>query len=590
VQDRGAGVWYLLAADKQYTQKGIEFMKTFIATLAILFSLFSSAVVARGQDALWAEQFATRVDSIFSPYARPDAPGCAVSVMKAGKILYARGYGMADVAHGIPLAPATPINVASTSKQFTALAVLLLESDGKLRLDDDVRRYVPEVPDFGQPLTIRMLLNHTSGLRELANLFYFSGWRSSDEEYKSDVFAMIRRQRALNHVPGAEFSYNSSGYTLLGVVVERVSGVSFRRFVIDRIFTPLGMAHSDVQEDVDQVVPHRAMGYWGHDPAKLRTARPANSFAGPNGVVTSVEDLARWDANFYEHRVGTQALLNRMSTPGRLANGTEFGYGMGLFIGSHRGRKMISHAGSDYGYKADFVRFPAEQLTVAVLCNAFDIAPTPLALQVADLYLPRTDELSVQPPPTLSLPNNNVPESAAAFAGLYWNEATMQGNRFFYEQGKLLLDGGGEGRFELRALGNNSYRLMEAPRRFVFTFFTRRDGSLAVRVDVEGSPVHELRRVADTKPNAAALRALEGRYFSPELDVTWTFVVRDGALVLERHRWKPSPLSPVFGDIFQAEGFVLAFRRAARTRAMVLEISTERVRRLRFTRVLSAQR
>ncbi len=565
-------------------------MRSLFATLAVFFSLVSLAVIARGQEVVRDEQFAARVDAIFSPYARPDAPGCAVSVMKAGKILYARGYGMADVAHGIPLTPGTPVNVASTSKPFTALAVLLLESDGKLRLDDDVRRYVPEVPDFGHLITIRMLLNHTSGLRELANLFYFSGWRSSDEEYKSDVLAMIPRQRALNHVPGAEFAYNSTGYTLLGLVVERVSGVSFRRFVIDRIFTPLGMAHSDVQEDVDQVVAHRATGYWGHDPANLRTARPSNSFAGPNGVVTSVEDLARWDANFYEHRVGTEELLNQMSTPGRLADGTEFGYGLGLFIGSHRGRKMISHAGSDYGYKADFVRFPAEQLTVAVLCNAFDIAPTPLALQVADLYLPRTDEPTGPSSPALALPGNSVSESAAAFAGLYWNEATMQGNRFFYEQGKLLLDGGGEGKFALRPLGNNAYRLMEAPRRFVFTFFTRRDGLLAVRVEVEGSPVHELSRVADTKPNAAALRALEGRYFSPELDVTWTFVVRDGALVLERHRWKPSPLSPVFGNIFQAEGFVLAFRRDSRTRTLVLEITTERARRLRFSRVPGSQR
>jgi hypothetical protein len=255
---------------------------------------------------------------------------------------------------------------------------------------------------------------------------------------------------------------------------------------------------------------------------------------------------------------------------------------MGLFVGTHRGYKMISHAGSDYGHKTDFIRFPAEQLTVAVECNAFDIAPTPLALQVADLYLPRKDQPDVSSP---ALPHNSTPESAAAFAGLYWNEAKMQGNRFFYEHGKLLLDGGGEGKFELRALGNNSYRIMEAPRRFVFTFFTRRDGVGAVRVEVEGSPAHELTRVVDSKPSGAALGALAGRYYSPELDVTWTFVVRDGALVLERHRWKASPLSPVFGNIFQAEGFVLAFRRDSQSRRFMLEITTERVRRLQFTRL-----
>jgi CubicO group peptidase (beta-lactamase class C family) len=563
-------------------------MRAFFSTLVVFLSLTSAAVLARGQDAVRDEQLHAGIDSIFAPYARPDAPGCAVSVMKAGKIVYARGYGMADVALGVPLTPGTPMNVASTSKQFTALAVLLLEKEGKLRLDDDVRRYVPEVPDFGHTLTIRMLLNHTSGLRELGNLFYFSGWRISDEQYKSDALYMIQRQRALNHLPGAEFSYNSTGYTFLALIVERVSGVSFRRFVIDRIFTPLGMAHSDVQEDVDQVIPHRATGYWGHDPARLRTARASYSFAGHGGVVTSVEDLAKWDANFYELRVGTHDMLNQMSTPGRLVDGTEFGYGMGLFIGTHRGYKMISHAGSDYGNKTDFIRFPGEQLTVAVVCNAFDIAPTPLALRVADLYLPRKDEPAVSTSP--SLPGNSVPESAAAFAGLYWNEATMQGNRFFYEQGKLLLDGGGEGKFELRPLGNNAYRLIEAPRRFVFTFFTRRDGLRAVLVDVEGSPVHELRRVVDAKPNAAALRALAGTYYSPELDVSWTFVVRDGALVLERHRWKPSPLSPVYGNVFQTEGFVLAFRRDSGSRKLVLEITTERVRRLRFTRVPSVRR
>jgi CubicO group peptidase (beta-lactamase class C family) len=546
-----------------------------------------SPVVVHGQDPFRDEQLSARVDSIFSPYARTDAPGCAVSVIKAGKILYARGYGMADVAHGIPLTPATPLNVASTTKQFTAFAVLLLESDGKLRLDDDVRRYVPEVPDFGHLITIRMLLNHTSGLRELGNLFYFSGWRMTDEQYKSDILTMIQRQRALNHVPGAEFSYNSTGYTLLALIVERVSGVSFRRFVIDRIFTPLGMTHSDVKEDVDQVIPHRATGYWGHDPAKLLTARPAYSFAGHAGVTTSVEDLARWDANFNEPRVGTRALLNKMSTPGQLSDGFEFGYGMGLFIGAHRGHKTISHAGSDYGGKADFIRFPAEQLTVAVLCNAFDIAPTPLALRVADLYLPRT-ESAASSSATLALPGNSVPESAAAFAGLYWNDAVMQPYRFIYKQGKLLLDGSGEGIYELRPLGNDAFRLMEAPRRYIFTF-VRRAGSFVVSVDHEGSPVREYRRVADTKPNAAALRALAGQYYSPELDVTWTFAVRDGRLVLERHRWKPSPLSPVFGSVFMAE-FVLEFRRDPRTRATILEITTERVRRLRFTRVPGSQR
>jgi CubicO group peptidase (beta-lactamase class C family) len=560
-------------------------MQMFCSAVAIYFLLTLSVVLAHGQTVTPDQQLSARVDSIFSPYARSDAPGCAVSVMKAGKILYARGYGMADVAHSIPLTPATPFIIASTTKPFTALAVLLLEKEGKLRLDDDVRKYVPEVPNFGHPITIRMLLNHTSGLRELHNLFNLAGWRNSDVQLKEDVFYMIRRQRALNHAPGAEFAYNSSGYTLLAIVVERVSGVSFSSFVNDRIFTPLGMTHSYVEESINQVIPHRATGYWGHDPAKLRTTRPVNSFPGPNGIVTSVEDLARWDENFYLHRVGTPAILNQMSTPNRLPDGTEFGYGLGFFIGMHRGRRTVSHAGSDYGYKADFIRFPAEQLTVAVLCNAFDIPPTPLALQVADLYLPPPTPSS-EASPMPSVVGVGASENPADFAGRYWSDAQRRlGPRVVYENGKLLIDGGGEGMFELRPLGNNSYRLTAAPRRLIFTF-VRRAGAVEVRVDREGSPLAKYRKVTESKPTAAVLRSLEGNYFSPELDVTWKFVVRDGALVLERRWTDPSPLSAVFGKVFVApDGFVLEFSLDLTRRRWIVEISTERARRVRFVRV-----
>jgi CubicO group peptidase (beta-lactamase class C family) len=444
------------------------------------------------------------------------------------------------------------------------------------------------VPDFGQRITVRMLLNHTSGLRELHNLFNLAGWRNSDVQLKDDVFYMIRRQRGLNHAPGAEFAYNSTGYTLLAIIVERVSGVSFSSFIKDRIFTPLGMTHSYVEESISQVIPRRATGYWGHDPTKLRTTRPVNAFAGPNGIVTSVEDLARWDQNFYEPRVGTAAIFDRMSTPGRLTDGSEFGYGLGFFIGTHRGRRMVSHAGSDYGYKADFIRFPAEQLTVAVLCNAFDIPPTPLALQVADLYLPPPTP-SAEESATPSVVDAAASENLADFAGLYWNDEKRKlGPRVVYKNGKLLIDGGGEGLFELRPLGNNSYRLTAAPRRYIFTFVRRASG-VEVRVNHEGSPLTDYRKVIETKPTPATLRSLEGNYYSPELDVTWKFVVRNGSLVLERRRTDPSELSAVFGKVFLApDGFMLEFSLDSKRRGVV-EVSTERARRVRFDRVMSSK-
>ena len=208
---------------------------------------------------------------------------------------------------------------------------------------------------------------------------------------------------------------------------------------------------------------------------------------------------------------------------------------------------MISHAGSDYGYKADFIRFPTEQLTVAVLCNAFDIAPTPLALQVADVYLPRAEVTPASSTPPI--PDTSSNESAAAFAGLYWNDARGEGPRFVYQEGQLKIDGGGEGLFVLRPLGNNAFRLMEAPRRYVFTF-TRRSGSLVLSVDHEGSPVREYRRVVDTKPSVTTLRTLAGRYYSEEVDAMWTFVELGGSLWLKRRRTDPAKLWPCSARCF----------------------------------------
>jgi CubicO group peptidase (beta-lactamase class C family) len=534
----------------------------------------------------------SRIAAIFAPFARTDAPGCVAAVFRAGAVLYTGGFGMADVAHHIPLTDTTGMFVASTSKQFTAFAVLLLEAEGKIRLSDDIRRYIPELPEFGQPITVRELLNHTSGLRDQWNLFDMAGWRTSDVETQADLLWLLHRQKGLNHRPGAEFLYNNTGYSLLAVLVERVSGTTFRRFVTGRVFAPLGMAHSDIKAEMGQVVDGLATGYWGHDPAALRVAQPPYSSTGPTGVVTTVRDLARWDANFYAPRVGTRALLDSMSTPGHLADGTTIGYGMGLFIGTHRGRRMISHAGSDPGYKVDLIRFPQDSLSVTVLCNAFDIAPTPLALQVADLYLPANDSAATAPlvsaPEVVPGPDVSPNIPVKTLAGLYVNRTAggIQGiHRFFNENDHLVLDGGGEGRFPLAPLGHGAYRLTAAPRRYVFTFLQRSGVPIAVEENIEGSPVRTYTRVPDATP-ATPLQALAGAYYSPELEVTWTFVLRGGKLVLQRHRMELDTLKDhLFGDVFQSEhGFMLEFFRGGSGKPASVEVTTERVRRVRFTR------
>lgn len=545
--------------------------------LGILASLSAAGVAAQPS----ADSIPARIAGIFAPYARTDAPGCVVGVFRAGSVLYSGGFGMADLANHIPLTDTTAMSVASLSKQFTAFTVLLLAAEGKFRLDDDVRQYVPELPVFGPPITIRRLLNHTSGLRDTWNLFDMAGWRITDEETASDMLWLIRRQRALNHLPGAEFRYNSTGFFLLSLLAERVSGSPFQRLVSERVFGPLGMSRSVVKADVDQVVDGLATGYWGHDPARLMVARPPFSWTGATAVVTTVRDLARWDANYYAPRAGHSALRDSMSAPGRLSDGTVIGYGLGQYIGRYRGRRMLSHAGSDPGYKADFIRFPEDSLTVTVLCNAFDIAPTPLALRVADLYLEGGDSAAV----VVEAPDRTPAIAPRSLAGLYWHAVTGNAYTFFFENDRLLLDGGGEGKFPLAPLGGNAYRLTAAPRRYVLTFLRRPGGLLGVEENIEGSPKRTFERVPDAARAGTLLSALAGTYYSPELEVTWTFVLRDGKLVLQRHRMNPDSLSHLFGDVFQSRhGFLLEFSPGRSGKAAAVDVSTERVRRLRFTR------
>ena len=556
-------------------------MTTSRSRLALGILASFGAPVAAAQSPVPPDSIPGRIAAIFAPYGRSDAPGCAVGVFRAGAVLYTGGFGIADVAHHIPLTDTTAMSVASLSKQFTAFTVLLLEADGKLRLDDDVRRYVPELPVFGPPITIRQLLNHTSGLRDQWNLFDMAGWRISDVETASDMLWLIQRQRALNHPPGAEFRYNSTGFFLLALIAERVSGSPFRRLVAGRVFGPLGMTRSVVKAEMEQVVDGHATGYWGHDPAALRVARPPFSWTGATGVVTSVRDLARWDADYYAPRVGTRALHDSMSAPGHLTDGTTLGHGLGQYIGRYRGRRMLSHAGSDPGYKSDFIRFPEDSLTVTVLCNAFDIAPTPLALRVADLYLAGGDSVVA----VVDVPNRSPALAPRTLAGLYWHAASGNAYRFFFENDGLVLDGGGEGKFPLAPLGGNAYRLTAAPRRYIFTFTRLRGTILAVEENIEGSPRRTFDRVPDAGRAGTPLSALAGAYDSPELEVTWTFALAGGKLVLQRHRMEPDSLTRLFGDVFQSRhGFLLEFSRGAAGKVATVDVSTERVRRLRFTR------
>jgi CubicO group peptidase (beta-lactamase class C family) len=347
-------------------------------------AIFLAAVPAAGQG-LSPDSASRWIDSVFAPYSSHQTPGCAVGVSRDGRLVFAKGYGSADLEHDRPITPSTPFYIASVSKQFTAMSIVLLAQDGRLTLDDSVRQWVPEVPSFGSPITIRQLLYHTSGLRDYFTLLALSGWPSDGPLTERQFLDLISRQKNLNFGPGEEFLYSNTGYALLAVVVQRVSGKSLRDYAAEHIFRPLGMTHTEFRDDHHRLIAQRAVGYQPAD-GSFRISQPEFDVVGDGGLYSTVEDLAKWDDNFRTGRVGGKDGIALLQEPGRLGNGQTIPYALGLTVSQTRGLKMYAHRGAYGGYRSALVRYPEKGLSVITLCNTA-AASSSLADEVSILLL-----------------------------------------------------------------------------------------------------------------------------------------------------------------------------------------------------------
>jgi CubicO group peptidase (beta-lactamase class C family) len=328
-----------------------------------------------------------RIDAIFSQYDRPGSPGCALGIVQDGRVVYEKGYGFANLDYDIPHAPHMVYYVGSVSKQFTAAAIALLADEGRISLDDDVRRYVPELPDYGRPITIRHLVHHTSGLRDIYTLMDLAGLRLEDVMTDDAALALIARQRELNFAPGDAYLYSNTGYWLLGQIVQRVTGSSLRVYADEKIFRPLGMTHTRFHDQPDRVMPNRVVSYGSGADGYRITYLGNFDKIGAGGLYTTLGDLARWDANFYEARIGGAEFVRTLHTRGVLTSGDTLVYAFGNNVARRRGLDMVRHSGSLMGFRADLVRYPAERFTVITLCNHAAIDAAALADQVTELYL-----------------------------------------------------------------------------------------------------------------------------------------------------------------------------------------------------------
>jgi CubicO group peptidase (beta-lactamase class C family) len=418
---------------------------------AVVAAVSFSALRAEAQPS---DALSLRVDKVFAQWDRKDSPGCAVSVVRDGKVAYTRGYGMADLEHDVPITPATMFYVVSDSKQFTGAVIALLAKDGTISLDDDVRKHVPELPQYEAPITIRHLLHHTSGLRDYYTLRDLAGDPSDGVFGDTETLELITRQRELNFTPGSQHLYSNSGYFLLSIIVKRATGKSLRTVADERIFRPLGMTRAHFHDDHTELVKNRAYAYAARGTA-YRLSMPNFDVVGAGGLMMPVEEFVAWDRDFYAATIGGRDLITTTTTPGRLNDGTILGYAFGLNIAEYKGLRTIGHGGSYGGYRADILRFPDQRFSVAAFCNLASIVPGNLTKQVADIYLagqlrdaaPAARIASEDPAASASssaAPSEPVPAARLSeLVGEYRSEELETTWRLSLEGDRLMVTGGG---------------------------------------------------------------------------------------------------------------------------------------------------
>ena len=524
-----------------------------------------------------------KVDAVFANYDRPGSPGCALGVVRDGKLIYARGYGYANLEYNIPLSPKSILDIGSTSKQFTASSIVLLAQQGKLSLEDDIRKFIPELPDYGKKITIRQLLNHTSGLRDYLTLFSLSGIDFDGVTTGDDALRVIVRQKALNFDPGSEYLYSNSGFFLLGEIVKRAGGKSLREFAQENIFGPLGMKSTHFHDNHTELVAQRATGYGPRRDGGFQIDMSGFEQVGDGAVYTSVEEMLLWDQNYYSGKVGGPGLWQELLVRGVLNNGEKLDYALGIGHENYKGLDAISHGGSWAGYRAQLIRFPSEKFSVICLCNLAGTDPSSLAKQVADVYL--ADRLKTP---------EKKPEAAAStaaalseaelkkYAGAYRSPTSGALRRLSIRDGKLRIDAFGPSSTELISAGSNRFRPSGASTTLEFDGASPRPGFTLLR---DNARPEKFEPVEEFSPTATQLGEFTGQFASDEIDPGYTVSQEKDALQLRIGGSRaPRLMRPVFRDAFISQGMVVEFQRDAQKRITGFTVQAGRVRNILFTR------
>lgn len=544
-----------------------------------------------------ADDPAARVGQYLAPYAGTDTPGAVVAFIRNGDIVFSDAYGMANLTHHVPFDVATRTNIGSTSKQFTALAILLLEDQGLLSLDDDVRTHIPELPDFGETVTLRHLLSHTSGYREFLNTLAMAGRRINESDFidREEVIDVVRRQPALQNSPGAEWNYNNTGFGLLAEVVERVTGDDFAKWMAENVFEPLEMNDTVVRGHPRQIIENSAQGYTPIESGRWGEAADIPASAGAGGIYTTAADLVTWLRNVSTGAFGGRGIMDQMTTRYVLTSGDTTNYGLGLFVDEHRGLRRIHHGGADLAHRSMLAYYPEVDAGVLVMSNNATFDPN-LADRVAEAFLEADmtpvveGEVDVEAVDEPFDPADYEVEDFDELAGQY--ELDMAPGfvlRFWRDGDQLFTQATGQSAVDIVPTSDSTFSLTVVD---ASVTFHRDEEGVAQTLTLHQNGEHLARRIDGETwaPSEDELASFEGRFFSEELETYYTAVIEDGDLTLRHRRLDDIMLKPASEDSFTGSMPMMEvdFHRGEAGKVTAFSASNGRTRGVRFERVDAA--
>lgn len=490
------------------------------------------------------------VGELLSQTVQLGSPGASVSVIHKGEIVYSSAFGEAQVEYHIPITTDTVFHAASVSKQFTAFAIALLAERNLLSLDDDVRKYLPEIPDFGEVISIRQLANHTSGLRDQWSLMTLAGWRLDDVFTTAQIMKIVERQEDLNFSPGEKFLYSNTGYTLLAEIVARVSGMSFSKWMDLNVFTPLRMAQTHIHTDHEHIVENRAYSYQGD--RLFKKAILSFSTEGATSVFTTAEDLALWLNNFSTKTLGGQFAHEQLLEKTILNNGNVIDYGLGVIIDEYRGLKRISHSGADAGFRSNVIYFPDQELGVAILSNISSFKTNEISLEIAEIYLDNLMEPAEGKASNNTIPNANYEtkidvELGEIYAGLYeFDFLAGLTIEITYNDGELGAIDSDRITHQLVPLSDNRFRSLQTGTEFIFEV----ENDNLIDLTLINNNEYKAKKIKVIPLTLSELAPYIGKYYSEELDTIYSIIVVDGQLVAEHSKNMDINLTQIRQDVF----------------------------------------